>query len=354
VGQAKRRHVLRYLAARERAGIIGTGPFDLDEALVRLDARMNSGCRWALAVTVDVARTGQQPGCVQCEGFKSLAALDEARPGSVPANLLALPSASGPCQHCDGTGHNVHAEASWPAWLRRKGQAMTVQGLGDFRTRPGSRITGWPLASLLPGWAYQAHAFSARCENEGERRVERETRSFPRGTHERHDPWLANIGGITPRALTCSDHLPAWLVGDMRHAEQRRERAQRSAGEAERARRAMRQRGVEDAAFTFHVSRWAREHSIELDPDRGTGRTTRMLEHAAAHNGPVVVIALDARHADGLRRSAELIGADHVEVTFNAAAPRFLLGRRDALVLWDHAARDAAPIRDLDFLRSRV
>jgi hypothetical protein len=34
VGQAKRRHVLRYLAARARGGIPGTGPFDLDETLI--------------------------------------------------------------------------------------------------------------------------------------------------------------------------------------------------------------------------------------------------------------------------------------------------------------------------------
>jgi hypothetical protein len=403
VGQAKRRHVLRYLAARERAGIIGTGPFDLDEALVRLDARLAKGCRWALAVAVELARTGDRPGCATCLGRGEVSPADILRRLSarrlagfntddIVQRLAFASEDPAPCEACQATGHNIHASLPWPAWLRRKGREQSPFA----RNLPAER------GAFIPGWA--AVGFEATCENEGERRVETRTRSFARGAHEIHDPWQNRGRRVWAPSITSPRLWPAWLRGQARHAEQRRERAQRSAGKAERARRVVVgysrelsgswaaegselerwHAGVRDQADALGYAvqpreplsiarystpgparHWAREPEWRQevhgewvepppDPDRGTGRTTRMLERAAAHNGPVVVIALDARHADGLRRSAELIGADHVEVTFNAAAPRFLLGRRDALVLWDHAARDAAPIRDLDFLRSRV
>jgi hypothetical protein len=361
VGQAKRRHVLRYLAARERAGIIGTGPFDLEEALVRLDARMAAGCRWALAVAVEVARAGQQPGCVQCEGFKSLAALDEARPGSVPADLLALPSASGPCQHCDGTGHNVHAEASWPAWLRRKGGEFAAARLAPMREH------------IRPHWA--TRGFEATCENEGQRRVETRTRSFPRGAHGSRDPWigydLITVRNVVKRPADLTGHLPSWLLGQRRHAEQRRERAQRSAGKAERARRlshegrwdpertpqAMRQQAVEDllrgsltTARAATASDPAEQTRLAVEAARlyaagalGVGAGSEMLEQAAGHNGEVVIVAADERHVAGLRRYVEGIGADHVQVMSVAAVVAGGLRGWSPLVLWDHYALERFP-----------
>jgi hypothetical protein len=215
VGQAKRRHVLRYLAARERAGIIGAGPFDLDEALVRLDAQLALGCRWALAVAVELALTGQQPGCETCAGVGTAA-----------------------CSACRGSGHNIRASLPWPAWLRRKGQTVH-----DLRTVVSG--SGWDWSALV-GWT-PLGGFGATCENEGERRVETRTRSFARGAHRIEDPWFL-LRGRLPTALQRSkvqDH-PAWLAGERLHLDQRRERARRRAGKDERARQAMRQQAVED------------------------------------------------------------------------------------------------------------
>jgi hypothetical protein len=218
VGQAKRRHVLRYLAARESAGIIGTGPFDLDEALVKLDARLAKGCRWALAVAVELALTGQRPKCKACHGYRSLLAYVQAS-----RSVLTVPT-PGPCVFCDGTGHNTSATLPGPAWLRRKGHDKL--GVG-------------------------------------------EARSFARGLEGSRDPWqtlsrwftgsLARL--YSPAVRSDESRLPAWLLGERRHAEQRRERARRSAGKAERA--ATRRQGVEDLiAGALTVARAA----TEIDP----------------------------------------------------------------------------------------
>jgi hypothetical protein len=268
VGQAKRRHVLRYLAARKRAGIIGTGPFDLDETLVRLDRMLASGCRWALAVAVELARTGQLPKCKACHGYRSLLAYVQAS-----RSVLVKPT-PGPCVFCEGTGHNTSASLPWPAWLRRKGQTMTrilavVPGLGvtpsmSERLRSKS-IGGWPAENgYMKSEGWRSPEFQATCESDGKRRRDTRTRSFPRGAHENHDPWigydLITIRNVVRRPADLTGHLPSWFLGERRHAEQRRERARRSAGKAERARRlshegrwdpertrqAMRQQAVED------------------------------------------------------------------------------------------------------------
>jgi hypothetical protein len=236
VGQAKRRHVLRYLAARERAGIIGTGPFDLDEALVRLDARLAKGCRWALAVAVELARTGDRPGCATCLGRGEVSPADILRRLSarrlagfntddIVQRLAFASEDPAPCEACQATGHNIHASLPWPAWLRRKGREQSPFA----RNLPAER------GAFIPGWA--AVGFEATCENEGERRVETRTRSFARGAHEIHDPWQNRGRRVWAPSITSPRLWPAWLRGQARHAEQRRERAQRSAGKAERARR---------------------------------------------------------------------------------------------------------------------
>jgi hypothetical protein len=224
VGQAKRRHVLCYLAARERAGIIGTGPFDLDEALVRLDARLAAGCRWALTVAVELALTRQLPKCELCRGQGRVSMGYDLAGERVAASVR--------CPTCEATGHNTHAQLPWPAWLRRKGQTMH-----RLQTRQGTNFGGWTSLRWGPipsTWA--SPDFRAFCENRDpstferfgvDLRVETRARSFPRGAHESHDPWRmpSCCGGISPRWLTRSDHLPARLTGDERHAEQRRERA---------------------------------------------------------------------------------------------------------------------------------
>jgi hypothetical protein len=248
VGQAKRRHVLRYIAARERAGILGTGPFDLDEALVKLDAWMTAGCRWALAVAVELALTGQRPGCTACAGIGAQASTFEQATG-IDGRTYWLGVDFAACSTCRGTGHNTHASLPWPAWLRRKGR----EAAGDEALRRAAM-----LGHSIPDWA--RFAFSATCETfvectdearrpvpVAERRAETRTRSFPRGAHRLADPVLAaRIVSIPSEPYSYTSRLPAWLRGDMRHADQRRERALASASKAERARQAMRRQGVED------------------------------------------------------------------------------------------------------------
>jgi hypothetical protein len=259
VGQAKRRHVLRYLAARERAGIIGTEPFDLDEALVRLDARLAAGCRWALAVAVELALTGQPPGCKTCAGAGTHPSHTEVVHG-IDGRAYTMGIDFAACRACRGTGHNTSAALPWPAWLRRKGQAMV--DLHHLHGRPG----GWAglLPGLMPGLAWHripAHAWILRIAGEAKL-----ARPFPRGAHESHDPWQALSATPVsrrwhhepdgsrrpvwerhpPLVLTDEARWPAWLRGLVRHADQRRDRARRSADKAERARRAMRRQGVED------------------------------------------------------------------------------------------------------------
>jgi hypothetical protein len=232
VGQAKRRHVLRYLAARERAGIIGTGPFDLDEALVRLDARLAKGCRWALAVAVELARTGQLPKCKACRGYRSLQAYVQAS-----RSVLVKPT-PGPCVFCEGTGHNTSAQLPWPAWLMRKGEGIV-----------GGRVFGdggWLTGQAWIGWWFEG----AR-EDQDEHSGGPRTRSFPRGRHYPRDPWQTlAIGGRPPCAVDAPGqvaHWPRWFAGDIRHAEQRRERdMRRPNGRTWRLWRETRQQGVED------------------------------------------------------------------------------------------------------------
>jgi hypothetical protein len=435
LGQAKRRHVLRYLAARERAGIVGAGPFNLDEALVRLDARMTAGCRWALAVAVELALTKQRPECSHCRGAGSF----------VRGQMTYLDTGVRPCAQCRGSGRNTRATLPWPAWLRRKGR----EAAGDEALRRAAM-----LGHSIPDWA--RFAFSATCETfvectdearrpvpVAERRAETRTRSFPRGAHHSRDPWLTGQLAATrhvvvhPAGLT--PHLPAWLLGERRHAEQRRERARRSAGKADRARRVgvgysrelsgswaaegselerwrselERWRGgVRDQADALGYAvqpreplsiarystpgparHWAREPEwrqevhgewVDGNPDaaaeveqrrreraghaqaerdghfatystpgarphwardtnRGTGRTTRMLEQAAGHNGEVVIVGADERHVAGLRRYVEGIGADRVQVMSVAAVVAGGLRGWSPLVLWDHYALERFP-----------
>jgi hypothetical protein len=194
VGRAKRRHILRYLAARERAGIVGTGPFDLDEALVKLDARMTAGCRWALAVAVELALTKQRPECSHCRGAGSF----------VRGQMTYLDTGVRPCAQCRGSGRNTRATLPWPAWLRRKGQTVH-----DLRTVASG--SGWRWSALM-GWTPL-----------GEHRLEREARSFPRGAHIAHDPWW----DAYRRDGASFEHVPRSLRGAQRHAEQRRERTER-------------------------------------------------------------------------------------------------------------------------------
>jgi hypothetical protein len=242
VGQAKRRHVLRYLAARECAGIDGTGPFDLDEALVRLDARLVKGCRWALAVAVELALTGQRPGCKTCAGVGTQPSRTEVVHG-IDGRSYTMGIDFAACRACRGSGHNTSAQLPWPAWLRRKGGEFAAARLAPMREH------------IRPHWA--TRGFEATCENEVERRVETRTRSFPRGAHESRDPWQTLSATPVfrhwhhepdgsrrpvwerhpPLVLTDEARWPAWLRGLVRHAEQRRERARRSAGKAEQPRR---------------------------------------------------------------------------------------------------------------------
>jgi hypothetical protein len=242
VGQAKRRHVLRYLAARERAGIVGAGPFNLDEALVRLDARMTAGCRWALAVAVELALTKQRPECSHCRGAGSF----------VRGQMTYLDTGVRPCAQCRGSGRNTRATLPWPAWLRRKGGEIAAAKLAPMREH------------IRPRWAERG--FEAACENEGERRVETRTRSFPRGAHRIEDPWFL-LRGRLPTALQRSKvhHHPAWLAGERRHLDQRRERARRAADKARQARQAADPVGFarrQTAAYTRELSgSWAVEGS---------------------------------------------------------------------------------------------
>jgi hypothetical protein len=243
VGQAKRRHVLRYLAARERAGIIGTGPFDLDEALVRLDARLVKGCRWALAVAVELALTGQRPGCKTCAGVGTQPSRTEVVHG-IDGRSYTMGIDFAACRACRGSGHNTSAQLPWPAWLRRKGGEFAAARLAPMREH------------TRPHWA--TRGFEATCENEVERRVETRTRSFARGAHRIEDPWFL-LRGRLPTALRCSKvhHHPAWLVGERRHLDQRRERARRAADKARQARRASDPVGFarqQTAAYTRELS----------------------------------------------------------------------------------------------------
>jgi hypothetical protein len=249
VGQAKRRHVLRYIAARERAGILGTRPFDIDDALARLDVAMDAGCWASLKVAVELALTGQRPGCKRCKGSKRAPAfigLANTRP------IEYVRDGSIPCPDCRGTGRNLAASLPWPAWLRRKGGEIAAAKLAPMREH------------IRPRWAERG--FEAACENEGERRVETRTRSFPRGAHRIEDPWFL-LRGRLPTALQRSKvhHHPAWLAGERRHLDQRRERARRAADKARQARQAADPVGFarrQTAAYTRELSgSWAVEGS---------------------------------------------------------------------------------------------
>jgi hypothetical protein len=379
VGQAKRRHVLRYIAARERAGILGTGPFDLDEALVKLDAWMTAGCRWALAVAVELALTGQRPGCTACAGIGAQASTFEQATG-IDGRTYWLGVDFAACSTCRGTGHNTHASLPWPAWLRRKGR----EAAGDEALRRAAM-----LGHSIPDWA--RFAFSATCETfvectdearrpvpVAERRAETRTRSFPRGAHRLADPVLAaRIVSIPSEPYSYTSRLPAWLRGDMRHADQRRERALASASKAERARQAMRRQGVEDllrgslttaraatasdpaeqtrlaveaarlyaaGALGVGASTVARWESGQWHSGvRGTGRTQAVLEQAAQHAGPVTVVAADELQVSMLRQRLRQLGAGHVQV---CSVPSVVAGRlrgRSDLVLWDHYALERFP-----------
>jgi hypothetical protein len=220
VSQAKRRHVLRHLRAREEAGIVGTGPFNLAEVLAKVDAMMLAGHPWAEGLAVELARTGQRWDCDNCLGVGEFEREDGEPLG---------------CPWCERTGHNIHATLPWPAWLRRKGQMMpvlhSVLVSGDATIKRSSN--GWPpntafiVASLKPaGWV--SADFSATCESNGERRAERRTREYPRGEHGAHDPQLHYLR--RPRwerwLLTGDNLMPRWQAGEHRHNVQRREREQ--------------------------------------------------------------------------------------------------------------------------------
>jgi hypothetical protein len=123
-----------------------------------------------------------------------------------------------------------------PDYLRARKLDDETASLG-FVERSGHRRglphTGWPRASVfdhatLRRVSWSSSSFSATCENEGERRAETLTRSFPRGQHHNSDPFM-QARPLAPsqgpmRSWSDRTNPPRWERGNLRHAEQRRER----------------------------------------------------------------------------------------------------------------------------------
>jgi hypothetical protein len=234
VGQAKRRHVLRYIAARERVGIVGTGPFDLDETLVRLEAELLKGCPWALKVATELALTRQQSECDYCQGTGTIESRGEAVQSFTGS--VSWTSRRVPCSWCAGSGRNRDAMLKWPAWLRRKGQTMTrilavVHGIGvtpsmSERLRSKS-IGGWPAENgYMKSEGWRSPEFQATCESDGKRRRETRPRTFSRNLHRQLDPWqnVTEVKTAGPWSLCHRSRWPAWLRGDQVHNDLRRKR----------------------------------------------------------------------------------------------------------------------------------
>jgi hypothetical protein len=234
VGQAKRRHVMAYLAARKRVGIVGTGPFDLDETLVRLEADLLKGCPWALKVATELALTRQTPECDYCQGTGTIESRGEAVQSFTGS--VSWTSRRVPCSWCAGSGRNRDAMLKWPAWLRRKGQTMTrilavVPGIGvtpsmSERLRSKS-IGGWPAENgYMRSEGWRSPEFQATCENGGKFRREPRARSYSRNLHRQFDPWqnVAEVKTAAPWSLCHQSRWPAWLRGDHVHHDLRRKR----------------------------------------------------------------------------------------------------------------------------------
>lgn len=86
---------------------------------------------------------------------------------------------------------------------------------------------------------------------------------------------------------------------------------------------------------------------MSLDPDRGTGRTTRMLERALAHRNsaghrPLIVIA-NAGQIPSVRRLALEVGFERTTdvLLVLATNPRALCGASPCDVFVDHYVADA-------------
>lgn len=247
MGQAKRRHVLRYLAARESAGIDGTGPFDLADTLTEVDLMLAQGRPWAKALAEELASTGQRWDCERCEGRGFLEGEQQADEREMLDWLIRAASLDPAavqrirCSRCGGTGHNIRARLPWPAWLRRKG--VTMASIRGARSRSPARVGGWPVSARVGAWS--SPSFSTTCSTAVERmdhadevhgcvvppgvRVETRTREYPRGQHRERDPWAVaavemparrSWSALSPRCI------PRWRKGELRHLEQRRAREQ--------------------------------------------------------------------------------------------------------------------------------